>query len=117
MDTVTDTQHGLFDGYHEAWNDLLDAQNTVIAAFLHEHPESAFLATAARGVLESFHAFRNEQFNVYTTLMLRIQENEYRVSRLVADGVRLCKEADNMKQELYRLRMSCNLSEKENGSS
>lgn len=101
------TKHrDFFAGYHDAWNVLLDAQNEIIASFVHSFPAQPYIARSARQVLRAFHKFRDEQFAVYTRLMLRVEELEYLASMMEYDMSVIRIEHDRLKQEMYELRQA-----------
>lgn len=97
------THREFFDGYHDAWNALLDAQNVVIASLAYEYPDKPRLADSARRVLDALHRFRGEQIDVYTRVLLRIEETEYYLSRVTHDTGVIRADYDAMRQDYYRI--------------
>lgn len=68
-------------------------------------------------MLRAFHKFRDEQFGVYTRLMLRVNELEHLVSLMSYDMGVIRAEYDRMRQEVYLLRQQLGIQEDEvNGS-
>lgn len=111
------THRGFFDGYHDAWNSLLDAQNEVIASLVHEFPDKPSLAASAHRVLDAFQRFRAEQLDVYTRILLRIEETEYFLSRVTYDTGFIRADYDAMRQECYRIQKHLGLEREANGDS